>query len=336
MSPANQSPLSLQPETAQVFLGRPGAARAFAHLVLPDEASLALPNLGTLVLRFACLDGETTAALVKEAASFCEALPLSGMGAGLLLVERHFARHLVNATLGRPPSPMAAPLSRVEHGILGGVCAASLAKLGLSAGVHIAATDADAIGPDVIGVQISADLGGEKGQAWLCTAAASVELCWKTSRRWGGAETTRLRLELARTDLAKTEALAASEGDTVVFEETSALSPLSSWPVQVCYGAKRMDAKLAPDGRVLMDDQTSATSRIRRRISSRSLADPVEITAEIAHRVAAEADLTRTDSLLGSRGDGILLRIGDTDWAEGSLADVDGRLAVLITRKSSG
>ena len=328
MSPVNASSSSLEREPAHVFLRRPGGALPFARLLLPEAAGLDLAGLGTLALRFACLDGEAGKALLKDSASFCEVFPLSAMGPGLFLVERRFGRHLVNAMLGRTMPPFECSLSRVEHGMLGGLLVTSLANLGLFLGVQISGTAAPEIASDAMCVQVSACLAGEQGQAWLCATAACLERCWKTSRLWAEDLPMILRLELARTDLPKAEAMAASDGDVVVFDETPALSPSSSWPLVLCYGSRRIDVRLAPDGRVQMDDQTAATSHIWRGGPNASLADRVEIAAEIARPIA--------DSVVSARSDWILLRMGDADWAAGRLCGVDGRLAVRITRRLAG
>jgi hypothetical protein len=334
-----------------------------ARLLLPEEVSLDVPGLGTLALRFACLDGASTSGLLEDAATSCEAFPLgrAGRGSGLatgqaaaqsspvgamapalLLIERRLARHLVNALLARATPPVAGSLSRVEHGLLVGLLASLFAKLGLSPGLQISAPDLPEIPPDALCIEVSARLAGENGRAWLCATAGDLERFWKTSRFGAEPDPVPLRLELARTALPKAEALAASDGDVVVFEETPALSPSSSssssspsspsssssyWPLEICYGTRRLQARLTPEGGVRLDARSIAAVR-----TGRAGAEWVEIAAEMLRPDAAETNRSTTDAVLSLRSDRSLLRMGDADWAEGRLCAVEGRLAVRITR----
>jgi hypothetical protein len=120
-----------------------------------------------------------------------------------------------------------------------------------------------------------------------------------------------------------------------VFEETAVLSSSSTWPLQVCCRGRRAAAVLGPDGRVWADEQAAATTRIAagQRACS-SAGECVEVTAEIAH--AAAEDLPDRPSARSARGDGILLRVGESDWAEGALCEAAERLAVRITRTLAG
>jgi hypothetical protein len=65
-----------------------------------------------------------------------------------------------------------------------------------------------------------------------------------------------------------------------------------------------------------------------------STGESVEVTAELAH--AAAVDPPDGQSSQDGRGDGLLLRMGETDWAEGALCEVAGRLAARITRTLAG
>jgi hypothetical protein len=280
-------------------------------------------------LRLSCFDGETTAAMLKDPTLCCELFSASAMGPGMVMIERRLARHLVNALLGRTDAVIAGPLSRVERGLLAGLLATSLAKLELSIGVQVGATEVGDVGREGLCVQVSVSLPGEEGRVWLCTNAAALERCWRVSRLSQKSPPTALRLELARTDLHKDEVLATSDGDVVVFDESSALSPSSPWPLQVCYGDRRIAVRLDPDGSVHRDEQFSVTSRIRR--PGMAGDGRVEIIAEMAHPGAWQEEPSSVRSG-GPPGDGVLLRMGDVDWAEGRLCEMDGRLAVRITR----
>jgi hypothetical protein len=223
-----------------------------------------------------------------------------------------------------------APLSRIERGMLGGLAAAALVKLGLACGIEVSPTEALEIAPDAIGLCVSASVDGEQGQVWLCAAPTALGRAWEgVSSEWAPAP---LRLELARTSISRSEAAAASEGDVVVFDETAGLSSSSSWPLQLCCSGRLVYAVLSADGRVSADERTTGPAVARH--ASTGDGDYVDVTAEIAH--AAALDSPDGYSALSPRGDGALLRMGETDWAEGALCEVAGSLAVRITRTLAG
>jgi hypothetical protein len=288
-----------------------------------------------VALHPAGLDQRTTAALLADAKAACETFAMPAMGPGLLLVERRLARHLVGVLLGLPMPAVVAPLSRIERGMLGGLAAGALAKLGLACAIQVASTQTDQIAPDAVALDVWAKVGGETGQVLLCATPAALVRCWEGALLSSGSTPAVLQLELARTNLPRSEAPGASEGDIVVFDETPALSSSSSWPVQLHYRGRQASAALGPDGRVYAGDQTAATplATIARRPSMTAGGD-AEITAEIAH--AAATDSPARGPAGSARGDGILLRMDETDWAEGALCEVAGRLAVRITRTLAG
>jgi hypothetical protein len=335
MRAANLSLPSLVREPVAAFLCRPGAAPSLARLVLPEAWDLDLAGLGTATVRPAGLDREAPAALVSEARASCEGFYLPSMGPGLLLVERRLARNLVDVLLGLPMAAVAPPLSRIERGILGGVVAGAFGKLGLACGVHLAGAEAYEVGPDTVALDVSVRLDGVGGRVWLCATPPALVRSWEAAERSSGSGPAVLQIELARTRLPRSEAATALQGDIVVFEETAALSSSSSWPLQVCYRGRRVSVLLGCDGRVWADERTATTGRMAVGRRARASAGArVEVTAEIAHAIAA--DLPDGQSAGSVRGDGILLRMGESDWAEGVLSEVAGRLAVLITRTLAG
>jgi hypothetical protein len=127
-----------------------------------------------------------------------------------------------------------------------------------------------------------------------------------------------LSVELARTRLTMAEALGGRPGDLVVFDDRPACQAAASLPVDLCCRGRRLHVRLDCDGRVRMEDAMAATRRIRSPRTPLLQAGSVEVTAELARAA--------------SRSDSVLLRIGDSDWAEGALAAHEDHLAVRITR----
>jgi hypothetical protein len=306
-----------------------------AHLILPEAWKIDLAGLGTATLRIAGFNQQTTAALLGQARGTCEAFALPSMGPGLLLVERRLACCLVSMVLGLPMPALASPLSRIERGIVGGLVAGALGKLGLGCGVHLAWTEACEVGPDAVALDLWASLDSEGGRIWLCATPSALWRSCEGAALSSGSSPAVLQLELARTRLARSDVLTAAEGDIVVFEETAVLSSSSTWTLQVCCRGRRTSAVLDPDGSVWADEQAATTIRIvaGQGVCS-SAGECVEVTAEIAH--AAAEDQPDRPSARSARGDGILLRVGESDWAEGALCEAGGRLAVRITRTLAG
>ena len=318
-------PSALARESVEGFLRRPGAAVPLLRLILPELVAFDMGELGRLILRPVCLSADSTVA-VTGLAETCEVFPLASIEAGSLRVERSFASYLVMA-MAHSSAPLVSPpsLSRIERGMLGGFAASVLAKLGLSLGIRVEkGARAAPLAMDLC-VRVLARLGAAEGQAWLCANQASLGSVLGMLGRGPGASV--VRLELARTGLSEAAAVAAAIGDLVVFEESPALSASSPWAIAICCNERGLTGCLDPDGRVRADDRAARTPCLRGADRSSPPAGVVTITAEIAHR----GELSR-DSLPSPRGDGVLLRIGEVDWAEGALAEHAGWVAVRITR----
>lgn len=326
-SRASSPPSSLVRESAEVFVRRRGGAASLARLVLPEQLVLDLGGEARLRVRPTGTGTSTTADLLDELAPACECFALASVGPGLLLVERHLARQLLSS-LTRFPLAAESQLSRIERGVVGGFAAASLAKLGLSVGLLVDNAAVPTTRSEVVYIRALVDLASVVGQVWLCATAEGVAGWWPTSRL--SLAPMPLRLELARTRISKGEVVAAAIGDLVVFDETEALSPSSSWGLDVCLGVSRVRVRLALDGAVLTDDDTAATSPIRRPRNSGTASEPAEITAEIARSNGPTAEPSPN-----RRDNGVILCVDRSDWAEGMLAEHDGRLAVRLTRMTT-
>jgi hypothetical protein len=323
MSPANPFHAVLQREPPWVLLRRPGAAEHLLPFLLDRKATCELNGLGRLELVVDGLEQEGGAATIDEHLSICETFSLGGE-AGHLLVERGFARHLVGkVTGGTATDLLLPPLSRIERGVLGGLLAASVAKLGLPLTVRLDARDLEKP-TSMILVRLHVRLAGQTGRAWLHATTSAIE-------RWSNAlnVTVVVAMELSQTTLPKVQALGASAGDLVVFDETNALSPTSSWPLRLRCGERRLPFRLEPDGAVwAAPSRTDARAEVARSGSSiAGSAGQVVITAEIGR-----SSQSSEDSPPSPRGDGILLRMDEAAWAEGTMAAHEGRFAVRISQ----
>jgi hypothetical protein len=323
MSLADPCRLSLQREPMQVFLRRPGAAEHLLRVLLPPKVAIELAGLGRLDLEIACVDKESTATGIDELAPACESFSLWA-GTGRLLIDRSLSRRLVDKVIGAAATPLLLPLSRIERGVLGGLVAGSAAKLGLPLAVGLEAGADFEEARVMTCIRMRASLAGLAGEAWMYAPAAGIEGCLKVLGPSVG-----VAMELAQTWLPKGEALGASAGDLVVFDETAAYSPASSWPLQLRCGERRLPVLLDEEGGLRGGASTVSKQAWPARLAGgmARAEEQVFLTAEIGR---LEESSERTSK--SPRGDGILLYLDEQAWAEGTLASYDGRLAVRITR----
>jgi type III secretion protein Q len=85
------------------------------------------------------------------------------------------------------------------------------------------------------------------------------------------------------------------------------------------------------------DDGSGAEVTARIDVTAVLAAAPVEVVAEVGRVVLRGDEVLGLGpgvvlSLGGPRVDQVTLRVGDQDWAEGELVEVDGALAVRVTR----
>lgn len=181
-----------------------------------------------------------------------------------------------------------------------------------------------------------------------------------------GALDVTARLELCRTFIKASDLAGVAEGDAVVFDGRAALDLVGDWPVALVMGEASADAALSMTGRLevrrsfralaanrieegtltgeVVDDtgdgrDEDAGSEVTARIDVTAVlaAVPVEVVAEVGRIVLRGDEVLGLApgvvlSLGGPRVAEVTLRVGDQAWAEGELVDVEGALAVRITR----
>lgn len=313
--------LTLERESVEEFLRRPGGAQSLARLLLPDEVATELSQLGNVVLRPRCVavDGPAW----PDLAASCEAFVLESIDAGVLLVERDLAHKLVNAMLGLRGSLVTRSLSRIERGMLAGLAALLFARLGIHCGVRAVAPCGLPQAKGALFVQVRAQVQGSDGQAWLCTGPAAVGRVWQMAG--GEGPSVPLRVELARTQLAKSDAVSARPRDVVVFDDCPACLMSEPLAVDICYRGRVLPVCLDGSGSVRMNDVSP------RGLSSTGPTLLPEGFFVVAAEIARKKPSSPATAQAPSR-DAIILRIGETDWAEGTLVAYEGCWAVQISR----
>jgi hypothetical protein len=316
------------------------ATHLVVQLCLPAQARLSLPRVGPLTVQARLLTGAL--ALAWQAPGDREAHDVGlacGGEAARLVLESRLAVGLVNAVLGLAAPPFAGPLTRIEGGVLAGLLATLAASLGLAPQLRVGVPSG--AGPWSTVMELSVGLGGESGRAWLVAPARFLELAWLAWKP--GPRARAPRLELATTSVARLEMAGASPGDKVVFDGAPALRAGDDCPVRVEWGGRRAPAWWLADGRLVLrdDDQVAAATATVATLpdcAPRPAADPAEFAsgpaiAEVVAGLHCQAfDPARPESLAVSRGEKVALEVDGSRWAEGELGEVDGRLAVTITR----
>jgi hypothetical protein len=321
---------------------------------LPEEMSIELPGLGLLVLRLQVLDVEATPAWIADVRQSCEEVSVKCAGtAALLLIDRGTALSVVNAILGCEMVAAAAPLSRIERGILQGALAALSAHLCLPPEARLCADEGQASLKGPIPIAVSLRLRGVAGRAWVCASEDFLTKCLTLeSPELAQAE---VQVELGCTSVPVSEMAAAKEGDVVVFDGASALSATAPWPVQIRRGKTAIPASLHPDGTLAIANEASdvatrgsAVKADRSSWRAPTLSDSAAGAAKKASCVEIAAEIARLRGsalariILGKRpldvgrSDPILLRVDETPWAEGEIVAIEGELAVRITRRLAG
>jgi hypothetical protein len=316
------------------------------RVCLPEEIVIAVPGLGDVVLRPTVCEND--ASWLSNLRPACEEAGLEcADSAALLLVERRFALHVVNAILGHEPGIAADSLSRVERGVFYGALAALFVRLGLVPAIRLHMEENGVPNSDSIGVEVSLRLRGVAGRAWLGASAEFLARILTTDAPGPGQAPAMVCVELGRTRLPISELAEAKEGDLVIFDGVAPLPSADPWPVHLCRGDVEVLASLRPDGVVVASDsendqpdRRSVTKCERRQARSCAgfageKADAcAEIAAEIGRiRGAALASLLCGEPLDRVRDGAILLRRDGTSWAEGEIFAVEGEFAVRITRK---
>jgi hypothetical protein len=329
--------------------GRTALVRRLVRVFLPAELTVHLSGLGDLVLRPVVV--ETDVAWMGSLHRGCEGVRLECAGTeALLLVEKGFARHTVNALLGHAPAISDGPLSRIERGLFHGVLAALCARLGLISTVGLCSEERQTPDSGLIVIEAFVELRGGAGRAWLCASAEFLAQILATQAPASKDPSAMVYLELARTLVPVAQLAAATAGDGLVFDEVAALPATDPWPIRIRNGGAAVSASLRPDGILAdgdVDDLGIITQAERRSARIHTPADPAKFSPGSTDTVEIVAELGRFQGvslarLLGGapldwvRGNPILLRLADTPWAEGEITAHDDAFAVRITRKLAG
>jgi len=321
---------------------RAAAMRLALRLCLPTRKAARLFAGRELILRPSIHEREARIEQLEGARRQLDPIALDCAGEpGALLIERRLALRVVNAVLGISMPPFAGQLSRIERGIVEGTLATLLSEMGFAPGVQLREGTTDPLPTSSTVVELDVSLGETDGRAWLVAGDVFFERVWALrDRQW---RTGALSLQLAVTRVPAAQIASAARGDALVFDETPALSPDGNWAVGVRRGQDVVPARWLPDGLVLADESVArvpveedVTCDERPGAGGSSAVAAAESAV-----VTALIDCPALDGAPGapirlSRGQPILLRVGDRPWAHGELTNVDGRLAVTITRLLAG
>jgi flagellar motor switch/type III secretory pathway protein FliN len=276
------------------------------------------------------------------------------------------------ASPGSPPvtagagSSSVGPLGFSERGVLAGLIARVFASLEVPLVLALEAPSRGA--PDMLVLALEISAVGVRG--WAELEVPTRWLGEVPPVAPDGAALAALavtaRLELCRTFIGAADLAGLAEGDAVVFDGRPALDRVGDWPVTIVLGETSADASLSTTG--LLEVRRSFRARAAHRIEEGTLtgdvaddtddgrdqnagsevtaridvtavlaAVPVEVVAEVGRIVLRGDEVLGLApgvvlSLGGPRVAEVTLRVGDQDWAEGELVDVEGALAVRVTR----
>jgi type III secretion system YscQ/HrcQ family protein len=259
------------------------------------------------------------------------------------------------------------------RGVVAGFVAGVLDALGAPLVLSLAPCDGAAPpGVDAVKIGIRVTAARREGWAelevpggWL-TEAAQLPL----DPAELGALEVEVAVELGRTSLSAGALAGLEAGDAVVFDGECALAVAvgTDWPARVVLGDFAADAAVSVAGDVslargfrqtraraaldgtLWSEELSMETRAQDRQAKEEdnanrgdttvlAAAPIEVVAELGRFTL------RGDEVLGlgpgtvltlgrARGTAVALRVGGEIWAEGELVDVEGELAVRVTRSS--
>jgi hypothetical protein len=249
----------------------------------------------------------------------------------VLLIERRTALGLVNAVLGLSPPRLAGPLSRIERGVLEGLVATVLARLGLAGWVGLVDRAPPPTGS--FSIALSLGLGSESG--WACMMASDEALTSLAASVDAGRHEAPW-LEVASTGVPAREVAGAEPGDKVVFDETTALSATNDWPARAIWRGRGAGVEWRTDGTVVARQGAEPHQLMRLTSCDANKADSFAMVEISAGADCASLANAGRQPLFVSRADPIVLKVNGRVWACGSPAEVDGAFAVVITRKTSG
>jgi hypothetical protein len=322
---------------------RAAATRLVVRLCLPVETVLGLPVVGDVAVRTISVDRTLRADWLDDARLACAEVAIECAGQpGVLLIEKGLAVGLVNALLGLSMPLLAGPLSRIERGVLEGTLVTVLARLGLAPGVRLREEAPAPLPRGSFAIEFSVGLRGESGRAWFVASDAFLDRLW--ALREPGRKPVVPWLELAATSVPHSEMAGVEPGDLVVFDESAVRPSDEAWPVRARWGGVVVPARWLADGLVVAEESdvanpaSDAVTRPERRSESQS--GPATIAARGAI-VQVSAGLVCPSihgaafaPLVVRRDEPVLVRAAGRPFAYGEIVDVDGALAVRITRRA--
>jgi hypothetical protein len=303
---------------------------------MPTEISVRIPGVGEALVRPTLFDRATARAWRDDGRPAAELIALECAGQrGVLFVENRLAVGLVNAVLGLAMPPFAGPLSRIERGVLAGTLTTLLVDLGLTPGIRLGEGAGSRPGTGTLVLALSVRLLGRNGQAWLAARDEFLAGVWATRGSGRGAFSP--SLELAATTVAGSELAGAGPGDKVLFDETAALPADEAWPVRVCRDGSSVPAWWLTDGVVVAADSQAGDTLTRpdrgpavHRAGAAVSPEAVQVTAGCECRTI---DPAHPAPLVVRRSEPVVIKVDGRVWAYGAITELDGVLAVTITRK---
>jgi type III secretion system YscQ/HrcQ family protein len=335
--------------------GAAAATRAAGQILaaLPGSWQAAIPPLG---------DASFTVAGIDGAPPGSEVVVLSlarGRERGRAALAQPFAGRLVDLAVGGGGAfSTARALGPAERGLLVGLLAPALDPIGWS--FALAPASAAPWGPS-IAVDVSGAFGA--GVLWLELPDAPAAALTGAWRARAAALPVEASVELASTALPAGELARLMAGDAVVFDGIpfARFDADADWEATLALGGTCAGLRIDPRGALALAGDfrlTDAPDRPKVGVRQESeegkvatmdasgpseaataalAAAPVEIVAELARLTL------RGDEVLGlapgvvlaptiDRRRAVVLRAGGEPWAEGELVDVDGELAVRVTR----
>jgi hypothetical protein len=319
---------------------------ALVAFCLPD-ASATLARLGKVVAR-----PQRTAWVSGRAGrppSSAVAVPTDIAGYSVLvLLERMLALSTVSLVLGQAEPVAEGPLTRIEIGILHGVLALSAGRLVPALRRH-PEIERPPTADQSIELELAVTVGGFSGPAWVRASWRFFhDLLAEVYRAQPSAQ-GQLHIEIGRTEVSSSALASAETGDTVVFDEVAPAPVVGDWAVTLRRNGQSLPAVLRPDGSLGPASQAPAHASQDERTGSLSdgRSTPGPPPASPFHTVAASlrpiglGEIPMAAFLRGMpfgpvRTEVVTLLVDDVRWAEGRLVELDGALAVRITRKLPG
>ena len=332
------------------------ATRAAGQILaaLPGSWQAAIPPLGDAAFTVVGIDGAPPGDEAVVLALAC------GRGRGRAALAQPFAGRLVDLAVGgRGTFSTARALGPAERGLLVGVLAPALDAIGWS--FELAPASDAPWGPS-IAVDVNGAFGA--GVLWLDLSGALASAPTGAWRARAATLPVEAGVELASTTLPAGELARLAAGDALVFDGigSARFGADLAWEATLALGDTRAALRIDPRGALTLAGdlrltdapdrpkvavgkeskvgkvaETDASDSSETTTTAALAAAPVEIVAELARLTL------RGDEVLGlgpgvvlaptiDRRRAVVLRAGGEPWAEGELVDVDGELAVRVTR----